>query len=255
MLIEEEFIIVMSDLFREVVGPLLKNRPLNNNGCEWTTLTNFRHMMDLRINQIVSECVRDRLPSVGFLSEEGGNFDSANNYRIILDPIDGTIPWVTGISDHFGISAGLVFGKNPIAGVVYLPSSDKLYTVDDDYCHQELKTSNESDINRALVVIDPGKSNRNALSKTMFNFNNRVAYVFAFASSIASMIMVAEGRLHGFLHASPGPEDVAAAGLLVKASGGVVTALDGSEWYPECGSIVAAANQTLHSEFMKMVDI
>ncbi len=64
----------------------------------------------------------------GFLSEEkGDNLRNLNNGKNwVIDPLDGTLDFIQKTGE-FSIMVGLVCRGEPILGVVYQPTEDKVY--------------------------------------------------------------------------------------------------------------------------------
>ena len=85
---------------------------------------------DKRTEKILIEELSKARPGYGFLGEEGGAIDGADKtHRFIIDPIDGTTNFMHGIP-HFAISIGLEREGQLVAGVVYNPVTDDLFTAE-----------------------------------------------------------------------------------------------------------------------------
>jgi fructose-1,6-bisphosphatase/inositol monophosphatase family enzyme len=69
-----------------------------------------------------------------------------------------------------------------------------------------------------------------------------------------TLMMVAGGLLDGYVHAGPGPEDIAAAAYIVEQAGGTVTTIDGAPWSPfGSSSIVATGGGDFHAKLLKLI--
>ena len=84
---------------------------------------------DYAADTLLKERLTARLPQAGWLSEE--TVDSPERlehaYVWVVDPVDGTKEFVMGIPE-FSVSVALVHQGMPIAGVIYNPATDELYT-------------------------------------------------------------------------------------------------------------------------------
>lgn len=73
--------------------------------------------------------IRDRLatsfPDDGILGEEFGTLETKNGFRWILDPVDGTKPFVQGVP-LFGTLIGLEFESRVVLGVARFPALNEV---------------------------------------------------------------------------------------------------------------------------------
>ncbi len=91
---------------------------------------NFVTAADRRAEEILREELAHARPGYGFLGEEGGAREGTDKtHRWIVDPLDGTMNFLHGIP-HFAISIGLEREGTIIAGVVYNPANDELFTAE-----------------------------------------------------------------------------------------------------------------------------
>ena len=75
--------------------------------------------------QIVA-ALRILLPGSGFIAEEGTAHDNGEEYRWVIDPLDGTTNYIHGISP-FAVSIGLLEGDEIVMGVIYEISLDEIF--------------------------------------------------------------------------------------------------------------------------------
>ena len=73
---------------------------------------------DKKVEKIIIEELQFARPDHGILSEEIGEIKGKNEFRWIIDPIDGTSNFLHGIP-HFCISIALEKEKEIIAGLVF----------------------------------------------------------------------------------------------------------------------------------------
>ena len=71
-------------------------------------------------------------------------------------------------------------------------------------------------------------------------------------SATAEMMMVACGKIAGYVFLKPEPFDIAAAGLIVERAGGEVTEADGNPWGPFSRSLVAS-NGAIHNDLLRII--
>lgn len=79
---------------------------------------------DREAEQLLRRRITERFPEDGVLGEEFGETPGKNGVRWILDPIDGTKSFISGVP-LYGTMVGVEFeGRCPI-GVVYIPGLDE----------------------------------------------------------------------------------------------------------------------------------
>ncbi|MBI2123955.1 MAG: inositol monophosphatase [Candidatus Wildermuthbacteria bacterium] len=82
---------------------------------------------DREIEQALVEKLRRAFPQTGFQVEEQRGLEKTAEYQWIIDPIDGTKYFASGVP-LFCISIGLVRNGDPVLGVIYNPVSKQLYS-------------------------------------------------------------------------------------------------------------------------------
>src|SRR5712691_6594537 len=91
---------------------------------------NFVTAADQRAEEILREELEHARPGYSFLGEEGGAREGSDKtHRWIVDPLDGTLNFLHGIP-HFAISIGLEREGTIVAGLVYNPVTDELFTAE-----------------------------------------------------------------------------------------------------------------------------
>ena len=91
---------------------------------------NFVTAADHRAEDILYRELNKARPGYGFLMEERGVVEGADKtHRWIVDPLDGTTNFLHGIP-MFCISIGLEREGEMVAGVIYNPISDELFTAE-----------------------------------------------------------------------------------------------------------------------------
>src|SRR6266571_2135035 len=91
---------------------------------------NFVSAADHRAEEILREELTRVRPGYGFLGEEGGRRagpDKTNTW--IVDPLDGTTNFLHGIP-QFAISIALERDGVIVAGLIYNPANDELFTAE-----------------------------------------------------------------------------------------------------------------------------
>jgi histidinol phosphatase-like enzyme (inositol monophosphatase family) len=79
---------------------------------------------DREAEQLLRERIESAFPDDAIVGEEFGQREGRSGYRWILDPIDGTTSFVSGVP-LYGTLIGVEFGQRSIAGVIYIPALDE----------------------------------------------------------------------------------------------------------------------------------
>ena len=91
---------------------------------------NFVSKADLKAEEIIHGELSKARPGYCFLMEESGTIDGVDKtHRWIVDPLDGTTNFLHSIP-LFCISIGLEREGQMVAGVIYNPITDELYTAE-----------------------------------------------------------------------------------------------------------------------------
>lgn len=81
---------------------------------------------DLKVNQFLTTKLSHLFPEYQIISEEADLTHESSEYKIILDPIDGTDSYLKK-QDTWAILIGFINHNKIIAGYVYQPSQNNLY--------------------------------------------------------------------------------------------------------------------------------
>src|SRR3990167_9113800 len=115
---------------------------------------NFATEADLASEQAMLAIIAEVLPEYNILAEESGKVDKGSEYTVVIDPLDGTYNFFHRMP-LFSTIAALQYKDKTIAGVVYNPILDLMYSAQVDkgsFCNgQKIKTSNITDISRAGI--------------------------------------------------------------------------------------------------------
>lgn len=79
---------------------------------------------DQRAEQLLRERIHAEFPDDGIIGEEYGEQGGSSDYRWVLDPIDGTKSFITGVP-LYGTLVGLQHREQSRAGVIYIPALDE----------------------------------------------------------------------------------------------------------------------------------
>lgn len=230
---------------------------------EWNAKQHFRTEVDKMSDELIRRKIKENFPLHNIYSEEGKGLDQKSRFSWVVDPLDGTIPYRYGITDHFGVCISLLEDKTPIVGVVYAPKRGELYFAEQGkgaFCNdQPISVSLEENVNRVIMGLDGGKETetfkRANLAKYIEKIYSPNGITCFTASGCASvpLCLTASGKLHAYMALSLEPWDMAAAVIINREAGARVSNLKGQEWNIDDESIVSA-NPKLHGKLLELLN-
>ncbi len=179
--------------------------------------------------------IKRKYPSHAILAEESGASDSTSDYKWVIDPLDGTTNFLHGLP-IFCVTIGIEFKGEIIAGVVYDPNLDELFTAQKGsgafLNGKRLKVTSASKLIDSLLVTgfpyDIAQNPDNAIGHFV-NFVVEGQGIRRLGSAALDLSYVAAGRFDGFWEVNLNPWDMAAGVLFVREAGGKVTDFSGGE--------------------------
>src|SRR5713226_6039462 len=200
---------------------------------------NFVTAADRRAEEILRQELAHARPGYSFLGEEGGLREGADKtHRWIVDPLDGTMNFLHGIP-HFAISIALEREGTIVAGIVYNPANDELFT---------------AERGKGAVVTcalpHPSRGDVALTRKEHMAVQDKVAGLRRFGAAALDLAWVAAGRLDAYWERNLSPWDMAAGIALVREAGGFVSDLDGGEAMLSTGDILAG-NEAIHRDLLR----
>lgn len=206
----------------------------------------FVSQADLKAEKLLRTELERARPSFGFLMEEGGEVPGTDGqHRWIIDPLDGTTNFLHGIP-HFAISVALETQGRIVAGVVYNPATDELYTAERGsgafLNDRRLRVSGRRELSDCVVatgVPHLGRGDHGRFLIELRHVMNEVVGVRRSGAASLDLAYVAASRYDIYWEDSLAPWDMAAGILLVREAGGYCTDKDGGDRIFDTGSVVA----------------
>ena len=201
--------------------------------------------LDIECQAQAQATIHDQFPEHKFLGEEGGTYTDTADYLWIVDPIDGTVNFSHGLP-LWCSSVAVRHQGHMMAGAVYAPMLDKLYTATADgpaLCNgQPLQISGVARLDEALVFTGIFKDQ--PLSLNLFVALTRsVQKVRIDGSAALDLCLVASGQAEAYFESKIYLWDIAAAGLIAERAGARVEVL---ERYDALACRLLASNGHIH---------
>jgi myo-inositol-1(or 4)-monophosphatase len=214
---------------------------------------------DRAAETLIRERITRRFPAHDVLGEEQGLNDQGGDYRWYVDPLDGTTNFAHGYP-VFCVSIALEQrgreqGKR-IAGVVYDPTRDELFTAEQDkgaYLNgKPIHVSAAAQLKECLVAtgFPSHKRHKNPNIHFYHQITLRTHGVRRAGSAALDLCNVASGRFDGFWEFNLNPWDTAAGVLIVEEAGGKVSRFDGSPFAIDSRETLAS-NGLVHDALVR----
>ena len=163
-------------------------------------------------------------PEDGFLGEEGASSNLDAPAVWVIDPIDGTHNFLTGVP-FWCLSVGLVAGSEAVLGLIYHPAQDELFSAvrgGGAFVNgAPMRVSGETDITRARICV--GFSYRRPIADHIHALNSLLSESCEYlriGSGALGLAYTAAGRFDGYWERHLNAWDAAAGVALVREAGG-----------------------------------
>jgi len=221
-----------------------------------TTPTDLVSEADLASERAIRELLAERRPLDGFVGEEGGGSERGESgLSWVVDPLDGTINFLFGIP-QWCVSVAVRDGAGTIAGAVYDPNRDELFTATRTGRPALVTADGALELDPAAAAGPAGLGEdlatamiatglaydatvRRAQARVLERLVPRVRDIRRFGSAALDLAWTAAGRYHAYFERSVKPWDIAAGALVCERAGLRVLELPEHEHLP-WGILVAS---------------
>lgn len=203
---------------------------------------------DQGAEDLMRRAIRARFPDHGILAEEMGSERLDAEYVWVLDPIDGTKSFVSGVP-LFGTLIGLLHRGQPILGAIHQPILREL-------CLGDGRTTTLNGVpvrvrgtarleDAVLLTSDPTMPARHRDGAAWNRLVERVRWVRTWGDCYG-YLLVASGHADVMTDPVMAPWDLLPLIPVVRGAGGVITDWKGGD--PVRSDSIVAANAQLHPE-------
>lgn len=185
--------------------------------------------VDKKSEEIIVSRLKGLTPNCSILGEEGTNV-TGNEYKWIIDPLDGTVNYASGLP-IFAISFGLLKGDENIFGLVYIPYLNETFWAikgKGAYINDKrIFVNTETELKKSLIAT--GFPYDRASCGNEKNNNNYFRHIMPKVRGIRRMgaacydlCLVASGYLNGFWEMGLKPWDLAGPKCIIEEAGGFI---------------------------------
>lgn len=219
---------------------------------------NFVTKFDVAVQDFLFSELAKAFPEAEFVGEESENDFESKALRFIIDPIDGTTNFMQDYRCSC-ISVALCEGDDIIAGVVYNPYTDEIFSAEKGrgaYLNGEKIKVSDRPLSDGLALFGtspyhPENTDETfALLRRVFDFSRDIRRS---GSAAYDICMIACGRCEVFFEKALQIWDIAAGTLILKEAGGIAVSYEGKEISLSRPSDVVFANPKAYEEFITLL--
>lgn len=213
---------------------------------------------DQRAETAIVALIEAAFPDHGILGEEHGSKGLDREFVWVIDPIDGTRAFISGVP-VWGTLIGFYQNGRARMGVIDQPFIGERWFADGTASHYSgpggmrvLKTSDCKSVSDAVLFTTSPHIFKGEDERRYRTVEQKVR-LFRYGCDCYAYALLASGHIDLVVENSLKPYDVGAIIPIVEQAGGVITTWNGGR--PEMGgSIIAAANAQLHAEALDMLN-
>ncbi|MFK7994236.1 MAG: histidinol-phosphatase [Granulosicoccus sp.] len=206
----------------------------------------------------IRKVLRNRCPDIGIYGEEHETIASDNGLMWVVDPIDGTRAFMSGMP-LWGTLIGLYNGRDAILGLMdqpffqerYIAHSDKSLIVTAN-ATRPLSTRLVPELSDAVAYCTTPDMFTEASAMACFQTIKNEVQLMRYGGDCYAYALLAAGYVDIVLDCDLKPYDIQALIPIVNAAGGVVSNWEGDSAV-DGGYVVACGSRELHDKLMPLL--
>jgi len=213
---------------------------------------------DREAERVLRALILAEFPDHGILGEEHGSENASSRHIWVIDPIDGTRAFISGLP-VWGTLVGLTVDGDAVAGMMSQPFTGELFYADGNGAHYEgpggprrLRTRDTGELADATMFTTTPALFKGAMRVRYDRLEGSVRLA-RYGTDCYAFAMVAAGHADVAVDAGLQPYDIVALIPIIEQAGGVVTTWDGMA-AEGGGDILASANPVLHDKALRLIN-
>jgi len=212
--------------------------------------------VDMECQQLSCDLLTDGTRYPIFSEEIRNTGEIVEDYCWIVDPLDGSHNFIAGLP-AFGVSIALVKNGQSIAGVIYLPFYDLLYSAIKDHGAymngQKICVSTNDNLEKSMITYDNMFHSDINIIKRFEKITDRSFTVRITGSAIYDFTLIASGKIDLRIWNNTKTYDFAAGALIAEEAGGKITDFKGNPITLKTKNIIAS-NGLVHNEIIDIIN-
>ena len=190
-----------------------------------TSVTDVVTAVDRASEALIRSRIAEARPEDGFLGEEGSSVIGSSGIRWVVDPIDGTVNFVSGFPEYAVSIAAEHEDRGVLAGVVlHVPTGIEYYATAGGGAFRDgvpISADQEQPLARRLIGtgFNYRPDVRRAQAAAAARLLPQIGDIRRAGSCAMDLCHVADGALGGYLEEGVNPWDYAAGGLIAAEAG------------------------------------
>jgi myo-inositol-1(or 4)-monophosphatase len=204
---------------------------------------------DRGAEELMRARIGKRFPDHGILGEEFGSERTDAEFVWVLDPVDGTKAFITGLP-LWGTLIALLHEGQPVLGCIHQPILEQFVLGDGSVTHlngRVVSCRRTTQIEQATLLTSDPLTPAKLQNGPAFEALQRRAKLVRTWGDCYGYLLLATGWADIALDPIMNPWDIAALVPIVRGSGGVISDWKGESAFP-AESTVAAATPALHEQ-------
>jgi myo-inositol-1(or 4)-monophosphatase len=212
---------------------------------------------DREVERRIRNALVASFPQDGIIGEEHGHLRGTSGYTWLVDPIDGTSPFLHGLR-NWCVVVALLHGDRPVLGLIYDPSGEELFAATAGggatLNGHSIRVDDRSELDQGLTALSavtqvPGAH----IAGVIERLHDCGGAFIRLGSAALTLAYVAAGRLVGYYEPQLHAWDCVAGLLLVQEAGGMVDEFP-IEQGPLATAAVFAATPRVHASLRSLVE-
>jgi len=211
---------------------------------------------DRETELFIRNALQNQFPEHAIFGEEFGRDNIESEFEWIIDPIDGTRSFVSGMP-LYGMLLALLKNGEPEFGIVRMPELDEVFVGDGKTSRRNLSetlsTSNTASLDDAIVYINEGEKIARK-SVELFSRLTSSGRVMRLGYDCYPHALLAAGEIDLVIDFDLKPYDYFSLIPVIEGAGGVITDWRGQTLTMESsGDVISAATPALHQQAIALI--
>ncbi|MGE4371871.1 MAG: histidinol-phosphatase [Xanthobacter sp.] len=214
---------------------------------------------DRAAEKVLRDMIGAAFPDHGIIGEEFDALAGHSDYVWVLDPIDGTKSFVSGMP-AWGTLIGLLKAGAPLYGMMHQPFIGESFYGDSTKAHYRGPAGARALQTRACarledaVLFTTSPRLMNEADRVIFSTVEDQVRLSRYGGDCYAYCMLAAGQVDLVIETELKLHDIAALIPIIEGAGGVITTWEG-ESPAKGGRIVAAGSRAVHEQALKMLKV